>query len=72
MFFKARTELSLYCLDSDQIIKIRGQDNFDYQRMDIIYSPCIEDLENGICVNKTKEETVDYLKVPEIYIVYNR
>lgn len=72
MFEIAQNELELFCLDTDKILEIRGQDNFDYQRLDIIYMPCTEDLQAGTCVGQSYEDMIAYLGVPELYLVVNR
>ena len=37
----------------------------------MILLPCIEDLENGVCVNRTLEEMKEYIGSPDILIYYN-
>lgn len=71
MFDRVVQKAKLYCIDNIPL-SIRGQDNFDYQRLDIIFNPCIEDLENNVCVNKTFDGLMEYLGVPELYLLYNR
>ena len=33
--------------------------------------PCIEDAENGVCINRTLEETKTYLGTPIFNVYYN-
>ena len=53
-------------------IEIFGQDdNENYQRLEMILLPCIEDLENGVCVGRTLEEIKEYIGSPDVLLYYN-
>ena len=49
-----------------------GEDEHDkYQRLEFLLIPCQEDIENNVCVNRTLEETKEYLGAPNLMIYYN-
>lgn len=67
-YAKALEELKeydvLYCYDIEEFkeIEIFGENNNDdTQQLEFNFFPCIEDLENGTCVNRTLEEIKTYL-----------
>ena len=33
--------------------------------------PCLEDIENNLCVDRSLEETKDYIGSPDLIIYYN-
>ena len=39
--------------------------------LELLLLPCIEDLENGVCVNRTLEEIKEYIGSPDVLIYYN-
>lgn len=56
-FYHVTERNFLYCIDHRELLEIRGQDNFDYIRLEIMYLPCVPDIEKGLCLNRTLEET---------------
>ena len=63
---------SLYCVDDSFNLEIRGNTNFDYQRFELMYMACTPDYINNLCINRTKEETLNYLgNIPDIYVMQN-
>ena len=66
----------LYCLDEAQFqvdkLELFGEnERDDFQRIEFNMQPCVEDLENGICVNKTLEGLIDYLSPANLMIYLN-
>lgn len=54
--------MGLYCIDEgQQNLVIWGQNNFEYQRLEILYMPCLPDLKNNVCINKTLDDLQKYL-----------
>ena len=56
----------------DYKIEVYGEDEHDkYQRLEFNFLPCVEDLENNLCVNRTLEEIKEYLGAPNFLIYHN-
>jgi len=72
-FFEfAKAEMGFYCFDEDQEdIILWGQNNFEYQRLELLYMPCQPNNTETGCANHTFEETLEYLKAPGIYLLRN-
>ena len=53
-------------------IEVWGQDdNENHQTLEFVLLPCIEDLENNVCVGRTLEETKEYIGSPDILFYHN-
>lgn len=65
--------MGLYCVDEgQQNLVIWGQNNFEYQRLEILYMPCLPDPKNNVCINKTLDDLQKYLQSPNMYIIRNQ
>jgi hypothetical protein len=44
--------MGLYCIDAhDEAMVLWGQNNFNYNRLEFIYSPCTPNPANNTCMN---------------------
>lgn len=68
MFNYTTQNMGLFCLDYPPSMLIRGFDNFDYVRLDIIYQPSPASVSNNV----TFTQAMQYLGTPELYLVYNQ
>lgn len=62
----------MYCIDSNQTIEIRGADNFDYTKLDILFVPCTPNNITQTCMNNTLDSLNEYLDHPELYMITNK
>jgi predicted RNA polymerase sigma factor len=63
---------NLRCLDQDQEISIRGEDETtDYQRLEIIMIPCQPDLSIGKKCPYSLQQTIDWLGPLDMMMAYN-
>ena len=65
--------MGLYCIDANQTnLIIWGVNNFEYQRLDILYMPCVANVTAGTCLNQTTfQDLQNYLVAPNIYFIMN-
>ena len=57
----------LLCLDLEQDMAIRGQNNFDYARLELLYQPSDYAIANSTPLTELQQ----YLGHPELYFLTN-
>ena len=71
-YYKITQARSLYCIDEGQELLLKGRDDFESVALYITLNPCTENITAGTCINKTLEETKQYLGKPELITLTNR
>lgn len=66
-------KMGLYCLDEvDQDMILWGQNNFEYQRLEIMYIPCTPNNKTLTCMDNSYNELLNYVVTPNFYMVVNQ
>lgn len=56
-----RARKNLQCLDEGQTIEVFGEGDYtDLRRLDLLFLPCLPDVQNGICLTSLQDK-IDYL-----------